>query len=257
MRSLWSGSISFGLVNIPIKLYSAVQSSSLDLDMLDKKDHSNIQFKRVNEKTGKEVAWGDIVKGYKVDNNYVILTDEDFKKASPEKTKSIDITEFVDLESVPPIYYDTSYYVEPEKNGGKAYVLLRDALIKAKKAALGSFVLRSKENLCLIQASEKILELHKIRYAEEIRSTEDIKIPESKISNAEVQMALKLIDQLSGKFDVSKYKDTYTETLMKFIQAKAKGKKFTAPKMKVVHSTSKDLMEELKASLSQVKRKAS
>jgi DNA end-binding protein Ku len=225
--------------------------------MLDKRDHSNIKFKRVSEKTGKEVPWEDIVKGYKVDSQYVILTDEDFKKASPEKTKTIDISEFVETEEVPPIYYDASYYMEPEKTGGKAYVLLRDALAKSKKAALGSFVLRNKENLCLIVPSEKILVLHKIRYADEIRSSEDIKIPEAKVSNPEVQMALQLIEQLSAEFDVSKYKDTYTDTLMKFIQAKAKGKKFTAPKMQVVHSRSKDLMEELKASLNQVKKKAS
>lgn len=257
MRSLWSGSISFGLVNIPIKLYSAIQSGSLDLDMLDKKDNSNIQFKRVNEKTGKEVAWGNIVKGYKIDNQYVILTDEDFKKASPEKTKTIDITEFVKIEEVPSIYYDSAYYIEPEKNGGKAYTLLRDSLIKAKKAAIGSFVLRNKENLCLISPSEKILVLHKIRFAEEVRSAEDIKVPAAKVSAAEINMAIKLIDQLSSKFDISEFKDTYTETLLKFIKAKAKGKKFTAPKMRVVHSDSKDLMAELKASLSQSKRKAS
>jgi len=257
MRSLWTGSISFGLVNIPIKLYSAVESSGLDLDMLDKSDLSNIQFKRVNEKTGKEVAWENIVKGYKLDNHYVVLSDEDFKKASPEKTKTIDISEFVETAQVPSIYYDSSYYIEPEKNGGKAYVLLRDSLLKSKKAALGTFVLRSKENVCLIEPSDKILMLHKIRYAEEIRSTEDIKVPDAKLSTAEIQMATKLIDQLTGKFDISKYKDTYTETLLKFIKAKAKGKKFTAPKMQVVHSGSKDLMEELRASLSHVKRKAS
>src|SRR6516162_5757812 len=221
MRSLWTGSISFGLVNIPIKLYSAIQSSSLDLDMLDKKDHSNIQFKRVNEKTGKEVSWENIVKGYKVDNQYVVLSDEDFKKASPEQTKTIDINEFVAIEEIDPIYYDSSYYMEPDKSGGKAYVLLRDALNKSKKAALGTFVLRNKENLCLLSPSEKIMVLHKIRFAEEIRSTEDIKVTESKVSAAEIQMAVKLIDQLSGKFDISKYKDTYTETLLKFINAKA------------------------------------
>jgi len=244
-------------VNIPVKLYSAVQSGSLDLDMLDKKDHSNIQFKRVNEKTGKEVEWGNIVKGYKVDNQYVVLTDEDFKKASPEKTKTIDISEFVEIEEVPPIYYDSAYYIEPEKNGGKAYVLLRDALVKSKKAALGTVVLRSKENLCLISPSEKILVLHKIRYEQEIRGIEDIKVTATKVSPAEMQMAVKLIDQLTAKFDISKYKDTYTETLLKFIKAKAKGKKFTAPKMRVVHSGAKDLMAELKASLTHVKKKAS
>ncbi len=257
MRSLWTGSISFGLVNIPIKLYSATESSSLGLDMLDKKDLSNIHFKRVNEKTGKEVAWENIVKGYKVGGEYVILTDEDFKKASPEQTKTIDIAEFVETEDVPPIHFENSYYIEPEKNGGKAYVLLRDSLAKAKKAALGTFVLRNKESLCLIAPSDKILTLHKIRYAQEIRSTEDIKVPSAKISSAEMQMATKLIEQLTGEFDISKYKDTYSETLMKFINAKAKGKKYTAPKLHIAHSRSKDLMEELKASLSQVKKKAS
>jgi DNA end-binding protein Ku len=257
MRSLWTGSISFGLVNIPIKLYSATQSSSLSLDMLDKKDHSNIHFKRVNEKTGKEVAWENIVKGYKVDGDYVILNDEDFKKASPEQTKTIDIEEFVETEEVPPIHFETAYYIEPEKNGSKAYVLLRDALDKTKKAALGTFVLRNKESLCLIAPSDDILVLHKIRYAQEIRSTEDIKVPAAKVSSAEMQMATKLIEQLTGDFDIEKYKDTYSETLMKFIIAKAKGKKYTAPKLHVAHSRSKDLMEELKASLSQVKKKAS
>ena len=176
MRSLWTGSISFGLVNIPIKLYSAIESSSLDLDMLDKKDHSNIQFKRVNEKTGKEVAWANIVKGYKIDDQYVILSDEDFKKASPEKTKTIDIAEFVEAEEVPPIYYDSSYYIEPEKNGGKAYVLLRDALIKSKKAAWEHLFYEVKKMFALLSADEKILVLHKIRYADEIRSTEDINV---------------------------------------------------------------------------------
>lgn len=257
MRSLWTGSISFGLVNIPIKLYSATESSSLGLDMLDKNDHSNINFKRVNEKTGKEVTWDNIVKGYKVDGDYVILTDEDFKKASPEQTKTIDIAEFVETDDVPPIHFETSYYVEPEKNGSKAYVLLRDSLAKAKKAALGTFVLRNKESLCLLAPSAKILVLHKIRYAQEIRSAEDVKVPDAKLTNGEMQMASKLIDSLTGEFDISKYKDTYSETLMEFINAKAKGKKFTAPKLHIAHSKSKDLMEELKASLSQVKKKAS
>jgi len=257
MRSIWTGSVSFGLVNIPVKLYSATESSSLNLDMLDKKDHSNIKFKRVNEKTGKEVAWEDIVKGYKIDNRYVILNDEDFKKASPEKTKTIDIVQFVESEEVPPIHFESAYYLEPEKSGGKAYVLLRDSLAKSKKAALGTFVLRNKESLCLLAASEKILVLHKIRYAQEIRETEDIKVPEAKVSPAEVQMAVRLIDQMSAEFDVSKFKDTYSETLMKFIEAKAKGKKFATPKLHVAHSTTKDLMEELKASLDQVKKKAS
>src|SRR5215469_9218775 len=135
MRSIWTGAIGFGLVNIPIKLYSATQGSELDLDMLDKKDHANIRFKRVNEQTGKEVAWDNIVKGYKLDDRYVVLTDEDFQKASPEKSKIIEIKEFVLESEVDGIYYETPYYLEPEKSGGKAYILLRDALEKTGKVA--------------------------------------------------------------------------------------------------------------------------
>lgn len=135
MRSLWTGAIGFGLVNIPVKLYSAIQQSDLDLDMLDKKDHSNIKFHRVNEKTGKEVAWENIVRAYKYEGQYVVLSDDDFKKASPEKTKMIEISEFVNEADVDSTYYETPYYLEPQKSGEKAYILLRDALKKPAKPA--------------------------------------------------------------------------------------------------------------------------
>src|ERR1700744_5915928 len=159
MRSIWTGAIGFGLVNIPVKLFSATQGSELDLDMLDKKDQANIKFKRVNENTGKEVAWENIVKGYKLNDRYVILTDEDFEKASPEKSKIIEIAEFVDESEIDGIYYDSAYYLEPDKSGGKAYVLLRDALHKTGKVGFGSFVLRNKESLCRVKAMEDILVL--------------------------------------------------------------------------------------------------
>jgi DNA end-binding protein Ku len=257
MRSLWTGAIGFGLVNIPVKLFSATQQSDLDLDMLDKKDHSNIRFKRVNEKTGKEVAWANIVRAYNYDGQYVVLDEEDFKKASPEKTKMIEISEFVEEAEVDSIYYETPYYLEPAKGGEKAYVLLRDALKKSGKTGLASFVLRTKESLGLIKPSGKVLLLQKIRYDQEIRDTEDLKIPESTPKAPELKMAMTLIDQLTGKFDISKYKDTYADELMKLIEAKAKGKKIAPPKLKVVHSTSRDLMEQLKASLDTKRKKAS
>ena len=257
MRSLWTGAIGFGLVNIPVKLYSATQQSDLDLDMLDKKDHSNIKFKRVNEKTGKEVPWANIVRAYNYEGNYVVLDDEDFKKASPEKTKMIEIAEFVEEKEVDSIYYETPYYLEPQKGGEKAYVLLRDALKKTGKTGVATFVLRTKESLGLIKTSGKVLLLQKIRYEEEIRVSEDLKVPEATPKPAEIKMAITLIDQLSGKFDISKFKDTYSTELMKLIEAKAKGKKLPAPTMKVVHSTSKDLMEQLKASLETKRKKAS
>lgn len=257
MRSLWTGAIGFGLVNIPVKLYSATQQSDLDLDMLDKKDHSNIKFKRINEKTGREVAWANIVRAYNYDGHYVILNDEDFKKASPEKTKMIEIAEFVEEAEVDTMFYETPYYLEPQKGGEKAYILLRDALKKTGKTGLSTFVLRTKESLGLIKPSGKMLILQKIRYEQEIREAGDLKIPATSPKAPELKMAISLIDQLSGKFDISKYKDTYSGELMKLIEAKAKGKKIPVPMMKVVHSTSTDLMEQLKASLGTKRKKAS
>ena len=257
MRAIWSGAIGFGLVNIPIKLYSAVQASELDLDMLDKKDHANIRFQRVNANTGKEVPWGNIVRGYKLEDQYVVLSPEDFEKASPEKTKLIEIAEFVDLAEIDSIYYETPYYLQPEKQGVKAYNLLRDALKKTGKAGLGTFVLRNRESLVIIKPLDDILALNKIRFAEEIRDPKEVEVPDSKIAAPEMKMAMQLIDQLSSEFDIKKYKDTYSDKLMQLIKAKAKGKKIQAPKLRVVHSRSHDLMSQLKASLGSAKKKAS
>lgn len=257
MRAIWSGAIGFGLVNIPVKLYSAIQESELNLDMLDKKDHSNIKYKRVNASTGKEVAWENIVKGFKVNEHYVVLTDADFEKASPEKTKIIEITEFVDEKDIDSIYFETPYYLQPEKSGTKAYALLRDALKKTGKAGLGTYVLRNRENLVLIKPLEDILVLNKIRFPEEIRDHEEIKPPDANNKPAEMKMAVQLIDQLSSKFKIDKYKDTYSAKLMKLIKAKAKGKPVKRAPLRVVHSRSRDLMSQLKASLNSSKRKAS
>jgi len=257
MRSICSGTIGFGLVNIPVKLFSAVQQSDLDLDMLDKKDQSNIKFKRVNEKTGKEVAWENIVRAYNYEGQYVVLSDEDFKKASPEKTKMIEIVQFAKEDEVDSMFYETPYYIEPQKAGVKAYGLLRDALKKSGKAGIATFVMRTKESLALLKTSGKTLILQKIRYEEEIRKPEELVIPESSSSPAELKMALSLIDQLTGEFDISKFKDTYSEELMKLIKAKAKGTKLPEPTMRVVHSKSGDLMAQLKASLETKKKKAS
>ena len=136
MRSIWKGSIGFGLVSIPVKLYSAVQTSSLDFDMLDSRDHSRIRYQRVNEHTHKEVPFDKIVKGYKMDDEYVIVDEADFEEAAPEKTRIIEIQSFVDLDEVNPMYYETSYYTEPETKNNKAYALLLEALVKSKKAGL-------------------------------------------------------------------------------------------------------------------------
>lgn len=257
MRALWTGSIGFGLVNIPIKMYSAVEESSLDLDMLDKKDHSNIKFKRVNEKTGKEVAWGNIVRGYLLNERYVVLDDKDFEKAMPERTKHIEISQFVDITEIDSTYFEVPYYLEPEKGGSRAYVLLRDALEKTGKAGIGMFVMHKREHVALIKALDDVLVLNRIRFPQEIRSPKELKLPSEKSKANELKMAVNLIDQLTEKFDPKKYKDDYTGKLMKIIEAKAKGKKLPFKPMKVVHSTTTDLMDQLKASLSSSKRKAS
>lgn len=255
MKAIWTGSIGFGLVNIPIKMYSAVEESNLDLDMLDKKDHANIRFKRVNENTGKEVAWQNIVKGYMLNDKYVILDDADFEKVSPEKTKHVEITQFVEETEIDSMYFETPYFLEPQKTGTRAYVLLRDALNKSKKAGIGRFVMRNREHVCIIKAKDDVLVLNRIRFAQELRSSKDLNLPSTKSKPAELKMAVNLIDQLTAKFDISKFKDEYSDKLMKIIRAKSKGKKLATKPMRVVHSNTRDLMEQLKASLTSSGRK--
>lgn len=257
MRSIWTGSISFGLINIPIKIFSAVEESSLDMDMLDKKDHANIKFKRVNENTGKEVAYANIVKGYKVNDEYVILEDEDFEAADAVKTKTIDILSFAEEKEIDSIYFEQPYYLEPDKAAMNAYALLRDALKSSKKVAVTSFVLRNKEGLAILKPYKNVIVLNRIRWEQEIRDASELKLPPiTKSKPKEMDMATKLIDQLTEKFDIAQYKDEYTDKLLKIIHDKAKGKKRTAPKMKVVHKQSEDLMSMLKASL-ETKKKTS
>ena len=258
MRPIWTGAIGFGLVNIPVKMYSATQTSNINLDMLDKKDHAKIKYQRINENSGKEVKWENIVKGYKMEGNYVVLDDKDFEMASAKKTKTIDISDFVKEEEISSLYYETPYYLEPDKSGTRPYELLREALMKTKKVGVASFVMRSKESLAILRPDKDVIVLNRIRFEEEIRKTEDLVLPKNtEVKPAELKMAITLIDQLTAKFDISKYKDTYNDELMKLIQAKAGGKKIKAPEMKIVHSKTQDLMGQLKASLDVKRKKAS
>jgi DNA end-binding protein Ku len=255
MRSIWTGAIGFGLVNIPVKLYSAIEPSELDLDMLDKKDHANIRFMRVNENTGKEVQWEDIVKGYKLNDQYVVLTDEDFEKASVEKSKIIAISDFVKEDEIDSIYFETPYYVEPDKSGERAYALLREALLKTEKVGIATFVMRSRENLAILRARDDVIILNKIRFVEEIRDPSELALPaKTGIKKDELDMAVTLINQLTDKFDITAYKDTYTDALLKLIKAKAKGVQTKTSPLKVVNTKSSDLMAQLKASLSNRKK---
>ena len=258
MRAIWNGAIGFGLVNIPVKLYSATETSALDLDMLDKKDFSNIRFKRVNEKTGKEVAWENIVKGYKMEDRYIVLDSEDFTAVSPEKSKILSVKQFVKEEEIDPAYFETPYFLEPQKNGEEAYKLLLKALIKTKMAGIGTFILREKEILGLVRPFEnKILMVNRMRFPQEIRSYEDLKMPSAKAPKTEeLDMAESLIKQLATEFTPEKFKDTYHDDLMKIIEQKAKGKKTKAIEEEQPESAPSDLMAQLKASLESGKKKA-
>ena len=249
MRSIWTGSVALGLVNIPVKLYAAVQDRALNFDMLDKKDLANIHFKRVNEHTGKEVTWENIVKGYDLNGKYIVLTDKDFESASPEQTKTIDLRLFVKTAEVDVILYDSAYYLMPAKGGERAFGLLEEALRKSGTAGVGTFVLRNKERPILLRSAQGLLILHTLRFLNEIRDPSEFvtKTPEPKRN--ELSMATNLIKSMTGNFSIADFKDTYTAKLMKVIRAKAAGKKLPAPKI-TVNKTTDDLLVQLQNSLS-------
>lgn len=250
MRSIWTGSIGFGLVSIPIKMYSAVQETRLDLDMLDGRDHAHIKFQRVNENTKKEVPYDKIVKAYKYDDDYVVIEDADFEAAAPEKTKVIEIENFVDIAAVNPMYYETSYYTAPATKKNKAYALLLSALKKSGKAGLARFVLRSTESLCVVHPVDNALVVTRIRFAQQIREQEDLELDEKiEVSDKELKMGLALIDQYTEPMDLAKYKDEYHNELLKIIEQKAKGKRPTIKKLKPAKAKGDDLYDQLMNSL--------
>lgn len=227
MRAIWSGLISFGLVNIPVKLYSAVEQSGLNFHLLHEEDLSPIRYARVCRADGKEIPYENIVKGYEYqEGDYVVLADEDFEHANVKKTKTIEIVDFVADSEIEEIYFHKPYYLEPEKNSEKAYALLREALKRSKKVAIAKFVLRNREHLAELKPQNGVIVLNEMRFPEEIRDTEKLNLPPKTLAKPdEIEMALKLIDQLTGKFEPSKYHDSYTKELKKIIEEKAKGKK--------------------------------
>ncbi len=250
MRSIWSGAISFGLVNIPVQLNSAVETEErLDFDMLSKKDMAPIRYARIDTKTGKEVPWKDIVKGFQyTKGKYVVITDEDFARASPEKTKTINIVQFVKEEEIDPIYYEKPYYVLPDKKANKAYKLLVKALEETETVGLAEFMLRNRMHICALKAYNGILLLNQMRYEEEVRVVPELENKE-RVTAKEVDLAVKLINQLTEKFDPSAFKDTYVNELKKVIKAKASGKQIHVAEPKKTTATVKDLMEVLRQSL--------
>lgn len=252
MRTLWKGVIRFGLVNIPIRLYSASLERELTFKLLHQKDLSEVRYARICKKEGKEIPWDQIVKGYEVaPGQYVVMTDEDFRKALPEKTGGIEILDFTDENQIDVIYYDTPYYLEPEKNAAPAYALLYEALKRTKKVAVGRFVFHNHEHIGVIRVHQGILVLHQLRYSQEIRSPDELTIPKPSFSKTELAMAIKLIDELSKPFHPEDYSDTYTEAIKKILKKKGKGEKIEtktkdkrAPKVQDILSLLRQSLEE-------------
>jgi DNA end-binding protein Ku len=251
MRSIWSGSIGFGLVNIPVKLFSASQShEGLDLDMLHKEDHSPIRYARICREDGEEVPYEDIVKGYEYrKGDYVVLTQEDLKKADAKKTKTIEIKQFADESEIDSRYYEKPYYLEPDKGADRAYALLRDALAKTDKVALAKYAMRARDNMGVIKPIGKALVLNQMRFPADLRNPADLRFPDQKAGKEELEMAMALIKQLDKPFIPEDWHDTYTEELEEMIEEKAKGQKPKAHAKAPADTKVKDLMSTLKASL--------
>lgn len=256
MHALWSGSISFGLVNIPIKLYAGSQDKVLDLTMLHKKDKSPIRYAKICRAENKEIPYTEIVKGYEYEKGeFVVLEDKDFEKANVRATHLIDIVQFSDQQDIDPRYFLKPYYLEPGKGADKAYALLRDALSYSKKVGIATFVIRNKPHLAVIKALDEVLLLNTLRFADEVRSLKDLDLPEKSATNKkELDLALSLIDQLDRKFNPKEFHDNYTEELEKIISARAKGKTPVAKGKLPKDTRVKDLMATLRASLKEPKK---
>jgi DNA end-binding protein Ku len=229
-RSLWKGAISFGLVHIPVEMYPAVGEKSLDLTMLDRRDFSPVGFKRYNKGNNKEVGWDDIVKGYEyTDGEYVVLSEEDLRRANPEATQTIDILAFVDAEQVPLLYYDQPYYLAPGKGGDKVYALLRETLRKTGKIGIANVVIRVKQHLAALVCVGDVIVMNTLRYSDEIRSSDELKIPSSTsktatISDKELKMAMALVEGMSEDWKPDEYHDTYREDILALVEKKVKAK---------------------------------
>jgi DNA end-binding protein Ku len=223
-RGLWKGAISFGLVSVPVELHSAKKrAAELDMTMLDKRNLAPVGYKRVNKSTGKEVPWNEVVKGYEYkDEKYVVMSPEDFRRANPEAAKTVDILAFVELADIEPQYFDTPYYLKPEKRGEKAYALLRETLEKAGKAGIASVVIRTKQYLAALVAQDELLVLNTLRYADELKAPAEMEIPKARVTAKELDMALRLVEDLADEWHPGKYKDSYRDDLMKRIKEKIK-----------------------------------
>jgi len=258
-RAIWKGSISFGLVNIPVGLYSAETRDEIHFKLLDKNTMSPIHYKRVSEESGKEVAWDATVRGYEFERGqYVVLSDEDLKSAAPEATQTIDIVDFVDLDEINPLYFDKPYYLGPDKKGAKAYALLRETLRRTGKVGIAKVVIRTRQYLAAVIARGDVLTLELMRYAHELRDPSELDVPAGKagVDEREIDMAERLVEGMVSAWEPEKYKDSYRNDLMKMIEKRVEAGQLEtspepAPKPKADRSNVVDLMALLKQSVEQ------
>ncbi len=259
MRSIWKGVISFGLVNIPVKLYSATQEEEVHFVLLHKKDLSEVRYAKICKEEEKEISQDEIVKAFvKSNGDYVVMTDEDFEKVEIENSKTLDIVKFSDADEIDPIYFEKSYFLEPDEHSVKLYVMLREALRKSNKVGIARCVLRNYERLGVLRPYENLLVWNQIRLASEIKDSGTIKLSsDPAISDKELRLALELINQMTEKFRPKEFKDTYTEKLVRYIEEKGTKKRAKAKVKPATPETSKvhDIMDLLKASLDNEKRK--
>lgn len=258
-RAIWNGSINFGLVTIPVKLYPAVREHSLHFNYLHGEDEGPIRYERVCSVCGKKVAWQDIVRGYDVGGGrHVVVTDEDFEKASPEASHTIDIVEFVDLDQIEPVLFDTPYYLEPERRGRHAYALLREALRRSGKVGIARVVLRTREHLAVLKPEGKALVVETVHWNDEVVPPTELDLPEpaAHVPPGEMKMAATLIDAMTTRFDPAAFEDRYRDKLVSLIEAHAAGRRAPRAKGRPQQPTKLvDLEDVLRKSLKRAKRR--
>src|SRR4051794_30199382 len=261
-RAIWSGAISFGLVNIPVKLYSAVSRKTVRFHQLDGEDNQRISQKRVNPRTGEEVPYENLVKGYEIGpDRYVVITPEELDGLAPEKTRTIDIEDFVDLDEIDPIFYDHPYYLVPDTGAEKAYKLLLDAMAESNKVAIARVVIRSKENLVAIRPRGDVLTMETLLFGDEVIEPDKLDgLPEGsgkkKTSKRELEMAQQLIESLTSEFDPDKYRDEYRDRVLDMIERKSQGEDVVVEVPAEEPQKVPDLMAALEASIAQSKRQS-
>jgi DNA end-binding protein Ku len=256
MRALWSGAISFGLIHIPVKLYTAVREKGPDLDMLRRQDLCPVRYARVCRDTGEEIPYEDIVKGYQYrKGDYIVLEDEDFKRANVRKTQTIDMVEFIDAGEIDLKLLEKPYYLEPAKEARKAYALLREALKRTGKVGVGKFVLRNREHLVVLKPEGDLIVLEQMRFLDEIKKPELDLPAKEEASERELEIAVKLIDQLTEPFRPEEFHDTYREELERVIAQNAEGKSPEPGEAEPLPTEVPDLMAKLRESLEHARRR--